>query len=313
MAKIFSLINYKGGVGKTTTTYHIGCALALHHRKRVLLVDIDPQTNLTFLCAVQPRWERYKKGGGGTVVSLFKRYLSGQACDIHKGIWSSPIEDRDGTPLMSNLDLIPSDLELLIDQDVKVYGSTKISKVNPLSAQVSEIKIKAEHYVIPRIFLNLILKQCNKEYDYVLIDCPPNLYILTQNALLASDYYIVTALPDHLSTIGMQYLISGADELSELLIKHGKLIGKDLSKPRMGGIIFVKVLRQTPTRIHSETMDQIHRIYPSLVFKNYTTELTGYQEASVDAMPVFSYGSANARRAADQYLAITDEFIKRFP
>jgi len=49
-AKVISVVNYKGGVGKTTTTYHVGCSLAQHHNKRVLLVDIDPQTNLTFLC-----------------------------------------------------------------------------------------------------------------------------------------------------------------------------------------------------------------------------------------------------------------------
>jgi len=50
-AKIISVINYKGGVGKTTSAYHIGCSLAQHYHKRVLLIDIDPQTNLTFLCA----------------------------------------------------------------------------------------------------------------------------------------------------------------------------------------------------------------------------------------------------------------------
>jgi chromosome partitioning protein len=186
MAQILSFINYKGGVGKTTTTYHIGCALALYHDKRVLLVDIDPQTNLTFLCAVQDRWQQHKNRGGGTVVSLYKRYLEGKDVDIRKGIWKSPIKDRQGAPLAPNLDLIPSDLELLIDQDVKVLGATKLSRTNPLAAQVSEIKIRAEHYVIPRIFLTQVLKQCDKDYDYVLIDCPPNLYLLTQNALLAS-------------------------------------------------------------------------------------------------------------------------------
>ena len=312
MAKVISFINYKGGVGKTTTTYHIGCALAIHHSKRVLFVDIDPQTNLTFLCVIQPRWEQYKKRGGATIVSLYKRYLEGKGCDLTRSIWRSPIEDQDRTALAPTLDLIPSDLELLIDQDVRIRGATKFSNANPLSSQISEIKIRAEHYVIPRIFLKQVLKQCQTEYDFVLIDCPPNLYLLTQNALLASDYFIITALPDHLSTIGMQYLMRGADELSEQLINHGRLIGHSLSKPKLGGIIFVKVLRQQLTRIHAETMERTRREYGDLVFKNYTTELTGYQEASVNAMPVFSFRSANARRAADQYLAITDEFVRRF-
>jgi len=57
MAKIISFINYKGGVGKTTTTFHIGCALAMFEpKKKVLLIDADPQTNLTFLCCDMARW-----------------------------------------------------------------------------------------------------------------------------------------------------------------------------------------------------------------------------------------------------------------
>lgn len=56
-AKVISVINYKGGVGKTTTTYHLGCSLAQHFNKKVLLIDIDPQTNLTFLCVTVEKWE----------------------------------------------------------------------------------------------------------------------------------------------------------------------------------------------------------------------------------------------------------------
>jgi cellulose biosynthesis protein BcsQ len=73
MAHIVSFINYKGGVGKTTTTYHVGCALAYAHGKRVLLVDIDPQCNLTLLCAVWSRWEDYVKKGGVSVATLYER------------------------------------------------------------------------------------------------------------------------------------------------------------------------------------------------------------------------------------------------
>ncbi len=72
--KVISFINYKGGVGKTTTTYHIGCALTQFYQKRVLLVDIDPQTNLTFLCADITEWEKVKQRQG-TVATLYQRYL----------------------------------------------------------------------------------------------------------------------------------------------------------------------------------------------------------------------------------------------
>ena len=61
MTKVVSFINYKGGVGKTTSAYHFSCSLAQHHRQRVLMIDIDPQTNLTFLCANYQGWQRRKR------------------------------------------------------------------------------------------------------------------------------------------------------------------------------------------------------------------------------------------------------------
>jgi AAA domain-containing protein len=73
-ARILSFINYKGGVAKTTTTYHVGCSLAQHFNKKVLLVDIDPQTNLTFLCAPVDKWQDFKRRTG-TIKTMYQRYM----------------------------------------------------------------------------------------------------------------------------------------------------------------------------------------------------------------------------------------------
>jgi len=84
MTKTISFINYKGGVGKTTTAYHIGCALALYHNKKVLMVDVDPQTNLTFLCVSPQKWEEFKETRG-TLASLYRAFLKGdRKYDIKK-------------------------------------------------------------------------------------------------------------------------------------------------------------------------------------------------------------------------------------
>jgi chromosome partitioning protein len=91
MAKVISFINYKGGVGKSTTAYHIGCSLALHHGKRVMLVDGDPQTNLTFLCASPERWQEFRDSHG-TLASLYRAHLDGASFDVRQAIWRSPIE-----------------------------------------------------------------------------------------------------------------------------------------------------------------------------------------------------------------------------
>ena len=79
-AKVLSFINYKGGVAKTTTTYHVGCSLAQHYGKRVLLVDIDPQTNLTFLCAPVEKWEDFKRKTG-TIATMYQKHLEKKALD----------------------------------------------------------------------------------------------------------------------------------------------------------------------------------------------------------------------------------------
>ena len=91
MAKVVSFINYKGGVGKTTTTYHIGCALAMDEpRKRVLLIDADPQTNLTFLCSDFKAWEERLKNHG-SLETLYAAYIENRKISIRDIIWSKPM------------------------------------------------------------------------------------------------------------------------------------------------------------------------------------------------------------------------------
>jgi chromosome partitioning protein len=85
-ATVVAFINYKGGVAKTTTTYHIGCALTQRLSKKVLLVDIDPQTNLTFLCCTVGDWENFKKASG-TIATMYRRFQEKKAIDTKRYIW----------------------------------------------------------------------------------------------------------------------------------------------------------------------------------------------------------------------------------
>lgn len=301
--KTISFINYKGGVGKTTTAYHIGCALALYHRMKVLLVDVDPQTNLTFLCATPERWEEFKNQNG-TLFSLYKAYLDNRAFNIKNIIWKDPIE-KAGKKVVEGLDLIPSDVELLgIDLDLQLKTATS-----------NDLETVARHYVRQRTILHNALEIIKEDYDYIIIDCPPNLYLVTQNALATSDYYVITALPDHLSTIGLSILQSRINKLNKDISHAAGIIGENISIPALGGIIFVRVRLggAVITNVHSWKMQQILRDYPDKVFEKYTTEGIGYSEASEMALPVFLVSGNNPRRVAEQYLEITEEFIKKIP
>lgn len=302
MTKVISFINYKGGVGKTTTTYHIGCSLALHHGKRVLLVDVDPQTNLTFLCAIYDRWMEFK-AKHGTIASLYKDYLDEKAPDVKHLIWKSPIEQA-GRKVVPGLDLVASDVELLgIDLDLQ-------SK----SRQSQNLKELATFHIQQRSILERALEVVFPEYDYILIDCPPNLYLVTQNALAASHSYVVTTIPDHLSTVGLEILSSRAEKLGQEMRIAAQLTDGTPRKPELGGVIFVRARLGGAmiTRAHAQIMDRIRSRYKKVCFENYTTEGIGYTEAAELAIPVFLMASSNASRVADQYRRITDEFAERW-
>ena len=301
--KVVSFINYKGGVGKSTTAYHIGCALALDHGMGVLLVDVDPQTNLTFLCTTPERWEEFKTNHG-TLESLYRAYLNDRPFNVRDIIWQEPIE-KAGRKVVEGLDLIPSDIELLgIDLDLQLK-----------TAPSNDLTSVATHYVEQRTILRNALGTVQDEYHYILIDCPPNLYLVTQNALASSDCYVVTALPDHLSTIGLSILKKRVEKLNKDLKHAAGIAGKDVSTPDMGGIIFVRVRLggAVITNVHERKMQDISKIYPDKTFEYYTTEGIGYSEAAESALPVFLLSGSNPRRVADQYRDITAEFVRRIP
>lgn len=311
--KVVSFINYKGGVGKTTSTYHVGCSLAEHHGKRVLFIDIDPQTNLTFLCAPYEKWKEFKEKNG-TIATLYQRFLKHQPLEVHRCIWQTPIHITYGS--LPNIDVLPCDLELLGED----LGA---ASVEGRHTTVEALRANAKEYLRERNFLRSIVAAVRERYDYVLIDCPPNLYLMTQNALLASHHYVVTAIPDHLSTVGLNILADKVTKIGKKIEQVGALAGDEdgpTSVARFGGVIFVKVrLGGTMiTNTHRNKMAEVHSLlstrYPQACFPTWTTELIGYGEAAENSLPVWRNASPNSKKAAQrrEYEVITDEFAKRF-
>jgi len=308
-AKIISFINYKGGVGKTTTTYHIGSSLAQHHAKHVLLVDIDPQTNLTFLCAPYEKWEQFKSKNG-TVKSIYDRFQKRQSPETKRSIWKQPI--RLATSRIANLDLIPCDIDLLGED----LGGGQIHGTYPT---MELLRRSAKEYMRERRFLRTALKDVANEYDYILIDCPPNLYLMTQNALVASQWYVVTAIPDHLSTIGLSILQRKVGHIRDTLKNAQNFAADGVTNgiAELGGVVFVKVRvgGTMITNTHHNTMQKVRTLLgKEKCFGTYTTELIGFGEAAENSLPVWEHQSSNAYRAAgkQEYQSICDELITRF-
>lgn len=212
MATVLCTINLKGGVGKSTTTVAMGEILAQAFRKRVLVIDLDPQTNATTMLIGEEKWEKLNRSGH-TLARLFQDALiedaSAHKFDLTKTLQRNVSNVRD----VQNLDLLPSSLDLIDVQDRLVtMPSGRFYTNNP-----TEVLRKA-------------VKPILDEYDYVLIDCPPNLGLITLNGLRIANGYIIPTIPDVLSTYGIPQIVtrikSFADSIGEPIEPYGIVVTK---------------------------------------------------------------------------------------
>lgn len=241
---------------------------------------------------------------------MYQRFLDKKALDIKRFIWRAPVRIRGGR--ITNLDLLPCDVDLLGED----LGGGQITGTFPT---LEALKRQANEYLRERLFLRNALKEVLPDYDYILIDCPPNLYLMTQNALIANNWYVITAIPDHLSTIGLSILREKVKKISNMIKSAQTFSGTTdpIKVADLGGAVFVKVRigGSLITNTHYDTMKQMEKLLPpKACFQTYTTEMTGYSEAAQNSLPVWMHESPNARRTANkrEYEEITNEFLRRF-
>ncbi len=303
MARVISFINYKGGVGKTTTTFHIGCALAMFDpKKKVLLIDADPQTNLTFLCCDFPRWEARLKTNG-SLESVYSAHLNQEEKPLRDIIWPRPM----ARPELANVDLVPSTIELL-DIDLRLQSRTKAA---------TTIQEVAQIHLDQRSILAKAIAEVSADYDYVLIDCPPNLYLATQNALYASDGYLVTLMPDHFSTVGVTFLdkkvgqLLRERDLAEQIVSSN---GSSRAAPPYS-LSFVKVNvtagRQQIVAREQMALVRSMPIFAGKCFDSHTDDYKDIREATTEQLPVFLNSPGSQNDVLYRRMAV--EFRARFP
>lgn len=166
--EVIAIANQKGGVGKTTTTFNLGVALA-HAGKRVLLVDSDPQGDLTTYMGIHD-----PDNIPITLSTLMERSIKDEDINSKEAI----LKHDEG------IDLIPSNLEL---------SSMEVSLVNAMSREFT---------------LRNCLSDIKDKYDYVLIDCMPSLGMITINALACADKVIIPVQSEFLAAKGMSHLMN---------------------------------------------------------------------------------------------------------
>lgn len=214
-----SFINMKGGVGKTTSVVEIATLLATEHNKKVLVIDLDPQTNATLSFITLAEWETIKDTA--TIADVLGMNKGTSSRDEEFDIKDAIIENAGG---IENLDLIPSHLELtFLDLDL--------------------VSAPARESILQNQFENADL-----DYDYVLIDCPPNLTLAPQNALIISDYIIVPVVPEVFPALGLPLLVNR--------VKKWKRSFRECHVEFLG-MVFTKV--DGRYSMHAQQMDALRR------------------------------------------------------
>ncbi|MBM3547483.1 MAG: ParA family protein [Alphaproteobacteria bacterium] len=224
MAHVFATINLKGGVGKTTTTVALAETFSAEMKKKVLVIDLDPQTNATTMLIGEQKW-RELNDKGHTLAQLFKDALdpTSKKFDLEKTL-QKKVSD---VTAAQSIDLLPSSLDLIDVQDELV--NTPVGKYGAIR---------------PFDILWRATKDLIDSYDVVIIDCPPNLGKITQNGLRMSQAFIIPTIPDILSTYGIPQIVKRVREFSDEIAEPIEAIGIVVTKYQATSNVHVNMLKQ---------------------------------------------------------------------
>ena len=251
MARTIVFVNQKGGVGKTTSAINLGAYLALAG-KRTLLVDFDPQANLTSGLGRKP-------GSGKGIYDV----IAGRAT-IKEIIQPTKVEWLDLAS--SSIDLSGATVELVDQADRNEY-------------------------------LKKALADIQREYDFILIDCPPSLGILTLNGLVASDEVLVPLQCEYFALEGLS-----------LILQTVSLVQKGMNPSlKICGILFT--MYDSRTKLAQEVVQQVSDYFKDKVFKTIVPRNVRLSEAPSHGEPVCLYDPTCI--GAKSYEALAAEFIER--
>jgi chromosome partitioning protein len=252
MAITLAVANQKGGVGKTTTAVNLSAALKAI-KKRVLLIDIDPQGNATMGCGV----DKYQLKN-----SICELLLD--ECSIDKAIAHA---DEVGFDVLgSNTDLVAAEVALL-------------------RGEKSEFKLK-----------NAISSVAN-QYDYVIIDCPPSLNMLTINAFTAANGIIIPMQCEYYALEGLSALMQTIEKI------------KTTTNPKLEITGLVRTMYDTRNNLSNEVSLQLQQFFSHKVFKTIVPRNVKLAEAPSFGQDAISY--ARLSKGAISYISLASEVLRK--
>lgn len=249
MSKIITLSNHKGGVGKTTSTINIGAALHQQGR-RVLLIDLDPQANLTQSLRLMVDDTKYTIYGAIRGLAPLK-----------------PVSVADG------LDVVPSTIDLS-GAEIELSGET------------------GREYILKEL-----LESVRSLYDFILIDSPPSLGLLTLNALTASDEVLIPLQAEYLATQGLSKLLEVVDKIQ-------KRLNKSLS---IGGIFITQY--DGRKILNRNVVDAVETRFRQHMLQTKIRDNVALAESPAAGLDIFRYNPKS--NGADDYTALALEILSK--
>jgi len=251
MGKIIAIVNQKGGVGKTTTSINLAAAFAAMKR-RVMLIDLDPQGNATV--------------GSGIDKSHFTATTSDvllQEAELEKIICKT----------QGGYDLLPADHDLIV------------AEVQLMQATQREFRLKQ------------ILQPILDDYDYILIDCPPSLNILTLNALVAAHSVLIPVQCEYFALEGLKGLLSTVEQIQTTINPELHIEG------------LLRTMYDGRNRLALDVSAQLLQHFPNRVYRTVIPRNVRLAEAPSHGLPVLQYDEKS--QGAVAYLTLAGEMLRR--